>query len=178
MSMARRLVLVAGGCVGWLALVAAKPAPPARGPQVQSVTLVIRSRVFHEFRDMAQVKLNQDFPLGDSEYSARVVQYLPDFQMDIEHHRFFSLSDQPNNPAFRIIVRKNKAPQDTTWGFFKSGPPHFGARSFFGFQVVRIDFVGRAPMVADSTRSVPMPPSAHGAGVASPAAPRDSAKKP
>lgn len=140
--------------LGLLAAPAARAAAPApssgKGPRLDWVTFGIRHRVFHDFRDIQKVKLNQDFPLGDSEYSARVIQYLPDFQMDIEHHKFFSLSDQPRNPAFQIVVRKGKAPHDTSWAFLKS-PPHFSAKSYFSFEVLRIDFVGHPPLLADTT---------------------------
>jgi hypothetical protein len=167
-----RLVLALGLLVTSLAHADGKPATPSRGPRLEAVTFVIHHRVFHDFRDMQRVKLNQDFILGDTEFSARVVQYVPDFQMDLEHHRIFTLSDQPNNPAFKIVVRKGKAPQDTTWGFLKS-PPHFGARSFFAFQVVRIDFVGRPPLLADTTAT------GRPAGGRPPApAGRDSVRKP
>lgn len=127
-----------------------KAPAPARAPKLASVTLGIRHRVFHDFREVQTVRLNREFPLGDTEYSARVIQYLPDFQMDLEHHRIFSLGDQPRNPAFRVVVRKAGAPHDTSWAFLKS-PPHFGARSYFAFQVLRIDFVGGPPLLADST---------------------------
>jgi hypothetical protein len=141
----------------------------ARGPRLASVTFRIRHRVFHEFRDVQTVKMNQDFLLGDTEFSARLVQYVPDFQMILPSRKVLSLSDQPRNPAFRVIVRKNKVPQDTTWAFLKS-PPHFGARSYFAFQVLRIDFVDREPIVAD-TAAAPSPGMPHTAP-----APRDSVK--
>lgn len=141
-----------------------------RGPRLAAVTFGIHHRVFHDFRDVQTVKLNQDFMLGDTEFSARVIQYVPDFQMDLGTRKVFSLSDQPRNPAFRVVVRKGKAPQDSTWAFLKS-PPHFGARSYFAFQVLRIDFVDREPMVVDSTGALPAP-------AAPPAVParRDSVK--
>ncbi len=132
----------------------AKAPAGTRGPRLDSVTLGIRHRVFQDFRDMQQVKLNQDFLLGDTEYSARVIQYLPDFQMDLERRKVFSLTDEPRNPAFRVVVRKNKVPHDTSWAFLKS-PPHFGARSYFAFQVLRIDFVGAPPLLVDSSLVAP-----------------------
>jgi hypothetical protein len=138
-------LMAAGG-----AHAAAPASSGGKGPQLDAVTFAVRHRVFHEFYDVQKVKLHQDFPLGDSEYSARVIQYLPDFQMDLEHHKFFTLSDQPRNPAFRVVVKKGKAPHDTSWAFLKS-PPHFSAKSYFSFQVLRIDFVGQPPLVADTT---------------------------
>jgi hypothetical protein len=133
---------------------------PARPPRVASVTFGIRHRVFHDFRDLQQVKMNQEFPLGDTDFTARVVEYVPDFQLDLYRRRVFSRSEQPNNPAFKVIVREGKVPQDTTWAFLKS-PPHFGARSYFAFQVLRIDFAQGPPLIADSTLAAPHRP--HGA---------------
>lgn len=150
---------------------AAKPAPAAatKKPRLATVTFGVRHRVFHEFRDLHTVKLNETFPLGDSDYSARVIQYLADFQMDLHAHKTWSMSDEPRNPAFRIVVSKGKTPQDTTWAFLKS-PPHFGAHSYFAFQVLRIDFANHAPLLADTTSAQAAPPS-HAA-----TAPADSAK--
>jgi hypothetical protein len=141
-------------------------AAPATGAssKFQAVTFAVRNRVFHEFVDVRRVKANEDFPLGDSEFSARVVRYVPDFQMDLKSRKVFSLSDQPRNPAFQVIVRKGQTPQDTTWAFLKS-PPHFGARSYFAFQVLRIDFLNRSPLVADTSATAPrgVPASTHAA---------------
>ena len=131
------------------------PKPPARAlPRAhvvpfEAVTLGVRHRVFHDFKDIHRVKLNELFPLGDSDYSAKVVRYLPDFQMDLDSHRFFTLSDQPRNPAFQLIVRKGKVPQDTTWAFLKS-PPHFGAKSYFAFQVMKLELPGGVTLAPDS----------------------------
>jgi hypothetical protein len=148
----------------------AKPPARAGAPKFESVTLGVRHRVFHDFRDLHTVPLNREFPLGDTEYSARVIRYVPDFQMDVETRRVVSLGDQPRNPAFQVVVRKNKAPHDTSWAFLKS-PPHFGPRAYFAFQVLRIGFAGAPPLVADTTRAAPamgMPPNRKPAASAAP----------
>ena len=154
------LVLV--GMIGaTLAHAVTRPAAPARGPHLESVTLSIRHRVYEDFRDAQRVKLNQDFILGDTDYSARVVQYVPEFTMDLKTRKVATLSDEPNNPAFRIIVRRKGVPQDTTWALFKM-PPHFARKSFFAFRVVRIDFLNHPPVLADTTAPAspnPCPPS-------------------
>jgi hypothetical protein len=164
---ARLGLLLTIGAIGAGASLAAP-----RGPKLDSVTLVIRHRVFHDFRDAQTVKLNQDFILGDTDYSGRVVRYVPDFSMNLETRQITSMSEQPNNPAFQIIVRKKGVPQDTTWALFRM-PPHFARKSFFGFQVVRVDFVDHAPMVADTAaaRRAAHPDTAHTAAPA----PADSA---
>jgi hypothetical protein len=140
---------------------------------------MVRHRVFHDFRDLQRVKLNQDFILGDTDFTGRVVQYVPDFDMDLKNHRIFSRTNQPSNPAFKIIVRQNKVPRDTTWAFLNM-PPHFARKSLFAFHVVRIDFVGRPPLLADTTAAAPESP-AHPPGFGTPPPPasgsRDTASR-
>ena len=117
--------------------------------RVTTVTLDVRHRVFHNFDGRYDVKLNQDFPIGDTDFSARVVRYVPDFTMNLATRQVTSRSNEPNNPAFQIIVRQKKIPQDTTWAMLRM-PPHFAKKSMLAFQVLRIDFVGRTPLVADT----------------------------
>jgi hypothetical protein len=149
----------------------AKPTAPAGGARLDAVTLLIKHRVFHDFRDLQRVKLKQDFLLGDTDYSARVVEYLPDFTMDLASRKIVSKSDRPDNPAFRIVVFKQKLPQDTTWALLNM-PPHFARKSLFAFQVVKIEFTDRAPIMVDTTRAAPAAPakmpSGHPAAPATP----------
>ncbi len=134
---------------------AAAAAAKAVGPQLSSVTLIIRHRVFHDFVERSQVRLKQDFPIGASDYSARVTEFVPDFDMDLKTRKVTSRSVEPKNPAFHIVVREKGAPVDTTWAFLHL-PPHFTRKSLLAFQVQRIDFVGRPAIVAaDSGLSPP-----------------------
>jgi hypothetical protein len=154
---------------GWTAILigamAASPswsAPKSSGEvRVSFVTLEIRHRVFHDFTDRQQVKLNQEFPVGDTDYTARIVQYVPDFAMDMKTRKVLSRSNEPKNPAFKIIVKQKKAPQDTTWAMINM-VPHYARKSMLAFHVVRIDFIGHAPILRpDSTSQMPKPaPSA------------------
>jgi hypothetical protein len=117
--------------------------------RVTTVTLDVRHRVFHNFDGRYEVKLNEEFPIGDSDFSGKVVRYVPDFTMNLATHQVTSRSNEPNNPAFQIIVRQKKVPQDTTWAMLRM-PPHFSKKSMLAFQVLRVDFVGRTPLVADT----------------------------
>jgi len=108
------------------------------------VTLYIRHRVFHEFEDKQRVKLNQDFPVGDTDFRARVVQYVPDFMLDLKTHKIVSRTEHPNNPAFKIIIWQKDVPQDTTWALLNM-PPHFARKSMLAFRAVQIDFVAARP---------------------------------
>jgi hypothetical protein len=151
-----------------------KPPVPAGGTRLDAVTLLVKHRVFHDFRDLQRVKLKQDFLLGDTDYSARVVEYVPDFTMDLTSRKIVSKSDRPDNPAFRIVVFKKKAPQDTTWALLNM-PPHFARKSLFAFQVVKIEFMGRPPIMVDTTTAPPATPAKMPSGHPGPPAARDTA---
>lgn len=154
------ILLAIAVLAGAPARAAVQPSPSHAGPKLDTVTLAISHRVFHEFRDRQQVRLNEEFQIGDTDYSAKVVRYVPDFAMDLKSHKIFSRTNQPNNPAFQIIVREKKVPQDTTWAMIHMAP-HFSMRSFLAFQVLRIDFIGRPPLVADTTSTTSPPPGEH-----------------
>ena len=133
-----------------LALAAFGAAPPA--PKLKSVTIAIRNRVFHEFKDQQTVLQGKSFPIGDTDYSAKIVQFVPYFAMDLSNGKVISRSPEPKNPAFKLIVSEKGKAQDTTWAMM-SLPPHFTRRSFLAFKVMRIDFIGREPIVVDSVKA-------------------------
>lgn len=148
----------------------AVPASPSHAKnkgaaKVATVTLAIRHRVFHQFSDEQKVRVGQDFVVGDTEFSGRVVRYVPDFAMDMKTGKVVSRSDEPRNPAFQIIVREKGVPQDTTWALLNM-PPHFAQKSMLAFKIARIDFVGRDPILPDTTSAPAMPAMPpHGAGM-------------
>ncbi len=150
-----------------------KPPAPAGGARLDAVTLLVKHRVFHDFRDLQRVKLKQDFLLGDTDYSARVVEYVPDFTMDLTSRKIVSKSDRPDNPAFRIVVFQKKVPQDTTWALLNM-PPHFARKSLFAFQVVKIEFTGHAPIMVDTTTAAPATPAKMPSRHPAPPAARDT----
>lgn len=145
---------------------AAKPAAKAASAPVSKIKLRMRHRVHANFMEEAEVALRQDFPIGDTEYSGRVLRYVPDFTMD--KGKVSSRSNEPRNPAFQIVVKENGAPHDTSWAFLNF-PPHFSRKSVIAFQVLRIDFPGR-PSVHAKSDSARAPgqmmdsPTGHGVG--------------
>jgi hypothetical protein len=125
---------------------------PMVAPKLQSVTLAIRNRIFHDFADQQKALLNKEFVVGDTEMTGRVVQYIPDFTMDLKSGKVTTRSPEPRNPAFKIVVRDKGKAVDTTWAML-SLPPHFTRKSYLAFKVMRIDFIGREPLLADSAQS-------------------------
>jgi hypothetical protein len=135
----------AGGGGAPAAAKAARAAAKTATSPVTKVKLRMRHRVHAQFMEEAEVGLRQDFPIGDTEYSGRILRYVPDFTMD--KGKVSSRSNEPRNPAFQIVVKENGAPHDTSWAFMNF-PPHFSRKSILAFQVMRIDFSGRPSMHA------------------------------
>ena len=133
----------------------AAPAPtsgarPGLAPRVRTVTFGIRHRVFPDFAQLSEVRMRETFQVGDSPYTARVIEFVPDFSMNLDTRKVASLSKEPRNPAFRVVVMEKGAPSDTTWAFLNM-PPHFARKSMLGFQVLRIAFTNRAAITASDT---------------------------
>jgi len=142
------LGLAVGLVVGGAAVVGAADGPaPVAPPKVSTVSFIIGHRVFTEFRDQVTVKMNEDFRVGDSDYSARVVEFQPDFTMDLKNRRVTSRSQEPRNPAVRVRVWKKGAPDDTLWAFLKM-PPHFARHSMLAFRLTELTFVNHDPVRA------------------------------
>jgi len=136
----------------------ATPAAPD-SLRVTQVTLVVGHRVFTNFRDRIVTPLGVEFVVGDSEYSAEVVEFQPDFTMDLASRKVGSRTQEPRNPAVRVLVSKNGAPNDTTWAFLKM-PPHYGRRSMLAFQLTKVEFTNHDTVEADSVLLAPRPPEA------------------
>ncbi len=150
------VVVVAAVMMAWAASGTAAPAPSVQKLRVKSVTLGIGNRVFTDFYDETTARLNEEFRVGDSDYSARVTEFVPDFMMDMKTRRILSRSNETNNPAVRIVVRKGGVPTDTTWVFLNM-PPHFGKHSILAFKILKVEFENHPTLEArrDSTQSAP-----------------------
>lgn len=126
---------------------AADAKEPADGQPLKPTkfTLGVRHRVIHDFAEKAEVKLKEEFRIGDGEYSARIIEFVPDFM--IENRKVMSRSRAPRNPAIRVVVKENGAVQDTSWAFLNFAP-HFSAKSVLAFQVLKIEFENHPPVEA------------------------------
>ena len=123
-------------------------AAPAAGPaKLKVVTLHVFNRVFANFHDKVQALPNREFRIGDTEYTGRVIEFVPDFSMDLKSHKIITRSGEPKNPAFHVVVYKSGVPQDTSWAFFNM-PPHYGTRDVLAFVATDIQFVNRPPLVS------------------------------
>lgn len=119
-------------------------------PTVNTVTIRVRHRVWAKFKEEATVEIGEEFQVGDTEFTALVDRFIPDFAMKMQSKEIISRTPEPNNPAVRIIVMENDEPADTTWAFTQE-LPHYGRLSLLAFQIIRIDFADREPIVVPDT---------------------------
>jgi hypothetical protein len=158
-----------------------KPAPgPAAGTssvqklRVKKVTLGIGHRAFSEFYDEVSVRVGEEFGVGSTNYTARVLRFEPDFFVDMDTRQIASKSNRPDNPAFQIATIENGAPHDTSWAFLNF-PPHFSKRALLAFKVLRIEFENHAPVTAKAKPGMPAGAGGAKAGKGAKDAPADSA---
>lgn len=129
-----------------------RPAPAASAGYT-NVTLHVFSRVFAEFHDKVVAVPRREFRVGDTEYTARILRYVPDFTMDLKTRKVISRGTEPKNPAFQIMVSRKGVPHDTTWAFFNM-PPHFSARAQLAFVATRIEFPGRPALESQDSLAI------------------------
>ena len=136
-----------------LHLPASPPPPKGRAPRVTGVALDVRHQVFGNFHERVVVGMRDEFRIGDSDYIARIIGFVPDWSMGLKDFKVYNRSNEPNNPGFRIVVKEKGVVRDTVWALLNM-PPHFAPRSMLSFKVLRIEFADHAPVPrspADST---------------------------
>jgi hypothetical protein len=128
--------------------------PPAAAPlKMKTVTLHVFHRAFEQFHDRVEAQYRREFRVGDTDYTATVVEFVPDFTMDLKTRKVTSRTQEPNNPAWRLIVRKRGVPQDTTWAFLNM-PPHFARKSLIAFLATRATFENHAPVASRDSLAI------------------------
>lgn len=113
----------------------------------------IGNRMYPEWSDEVTVSLGESFFLGDTEFTAQAVQYLPDFRIN-KGEPPVSASMEPNNPALHVLVFQDGAPADSSWAF-RNFPPHFSPKSFFTFQLLDLTPEGEADTEAAASPENP-----------------------
>jgi hypothetical protein len=119
---------------------------------LESVGLEVKHRIFAGFREEHRVAPGETFVIGDTEYTARIVGFLPDFVYDESTGTAASRSAVPNNPAVRIEVLENGKKIDEVWAFQGEGPPHYGRSSMLAFRVTGLAWKpGKEPAGAEGS---------------------------
>jgi hypothetical protein len=126
------------------------PADLSKARPLKEVTLLVRHRVFQNFAEQITTRLGTASPISDTDFSATVDRYVPDFAMDIKTGRVISRTAEAKNPAVRVIIREKGVVQDTTWALLDV-PPHFTRKSMLSFQITRLDYTSGKPILAKTT---------------------------
>ncbi len=156
-------------CVAVLTMGAGPAAPPspvqpspapstmsrAEKLRFKTVTLHVFHRAFENFHDQIEAKIGQEFRIGDSNYTGIVTEFVPDFMMDLKTRKVTTRSNEPNNPAVRVVVRRGGKAQDTTWAFLNM-PPHFAKKSLVAFLATHVSFENHEPVQSRDSLAVRM----------------------
>jgi hypothetical protein len=106
-----------------------------RDPRVR-VSLKVTHRLFPNFEEIHEVHLGERFGVGDQDFAAEATEFVPDFAIGLESGKIFSRSDEPNNPAVKVLVFQGDEQVDKVWAFTGEGAPHFARTSFLAFQLL------------------------------------------
>lgn len=123
---------------------------------LESVVLRVNHRMYPAFQETHRAAPGEPFAIGDTDYSARIVGFVPDFAIATGTKEVVSRSNELRNPAVRLEVYQNNKKVDEVWAFRGEGPPHFGAESMLAFRIEELVWKpGQAPPApaADSTAS-------------------------
>jgi hypothetical protein len=93
------------------------------------------SRLYPDWKEQHSVRIFEGFPIGDTEFTAKVTKFIPDFRMIDGKPTSWSLA--PNNPAVRVFVYADSGAVDSSWAF-QNFPPHFSPKSFFTFKLQEV----------------------------------------
>ena len=133
-------MLTTGAGVGLAAGTGLLQAEDQREPTAPDTVLAFRveigSPLYPNWKEEQRLHLDQLFYLGDSEFTARIRRFVPDFRIG-EKGEILSVSSQLNNPAVQVVIYHDSTATDSTWAFLNF-PPHYSARSFFTFQLKEI----------------------------------------
>ena len=115
----------------------------ASGAGPDSVVLFIGNRMFPDFADVVSTRLHERHLVGDSDFSFEVQSFNPHFSIIDSTKTIVALSDEPKNPAFRIMVYRADEAVDSTWAFYNLDIPHFSRTSALWFRVLCFDYRGQ-----------------------------------
>ncbi|UCG51938.1 MAG: hypothetical protein JSW58_17535 [Candidatus Latescibacterota bacterium] len=129
----------------WLALVlciSALGMTKDSGSEVSSVTLEVGHRMHPNFHQQIRTEMNTREQVGDSDFFFEITEFYPHFTYVDSTKQTISLSDEPENPAFKIRVYNNEELIDDTWAFFSVKAPHFAPTSYLKFHVTHFRYRG------------------------------------
>ncbi|MBI3008722.1 MAG: hypothetical protein HYY56_04330 [Candidatus Omnitrophica bacterium] len=104
-----------------------------------SIKLIIRHIENKDFAEEHVVKFGEDFFISDTDYSAKVIKFIPDFVMNEKTKKVSSRSKKPNNPAVMVrVYYKGKFLYDS-WVLQKADTIHYVRKPGFYFEFIGLE---------------------------------------
>lgn len=116
---------------------------------VQELTISVNHRVFVGYHEEFKVKMGEKFQLSDTDYYAKVVDFVPDFAISTSTGKVISRSDSLKNPAVKLMIFKGKKKVEEVWAFQKVQAPHFSRQSMLGFKLLDFKIKDKFKKVED-----------------------------
>ena len=111
--------------------------------QVSSITMRVTHLLYPDFLEIHKVKMHEKFQIGDTDLSAGMVEFVPDFSIDTLTKKVVSLSSELNNPAFKVYVVQRKEKKEEAWAFFKTSIPHFTRQTGLRCEILEFKYKGK-----------------------------------
>lgn len=106
------------------------------------IVVRVGHRMYPDFGERVTTAMDTIQPIGDTDMYFQVVAFYPHFAYLDSSKSYVSLSEELENPAFRISVFENDELVDQAWAFFKIKAPHFPSNSYVYFDVVEFTYRG------------------------------------
>lgn len=105
-------------------------------------TIRVRHISDHQAYEDHKARVGEEFFIADTEYTAKVKSFVPDFVMNKKTKEVSSRSDQMNNPALQLeILYRNKSVYET-WVLYQNPMPHTIHDSGYYFQYITYEKSG------------------------------------
>lgn len=109
----------------------------SKSPEV--IKLIVRHIENKDFTEEHVVKFGGEFFISDTDYSAKVIKFIPDFVMNEKTKRVSSRSKKPNNPAVMVrVYHKGRFLYDS-WVLQKADTIHYVRKPGFYFEFVGLE---------------------------------------
>lgn len=120
------------------------------GSPLEAVVVRINHRIYPQFDEVQRVAPGERFQIGDTDFTARIIDFVPDFAIDPETKEIFTRTELLRNPAIKIEVFDDDTKVEELWAFRGEGAPHFSRESMLLFRIEELIWKPGAP-VPDST---------------------------
>jgi len=105
------------------------------GSPLEAVVLRINHRIYSQFDEVRRVSPGERFQIGDTDFTGRIIDFVPDFAINPETKEVFTRTNLPRNPAVKIEVFEGGTKVEEVWAFQGEGAPHFSRESMLRFRI-------------------------------------------